>query len=182
MLLRAHHAQHLVSLPLVELRTRVLDAAPLDDHDVELLDHVLQTRLLDAVRELGDPAAVREVHAALVRAVPPSVRRALPERWQARWRGFTDLLDTRLGQLRQQDPAAVRRRRHVRPFLDAVQVAPKTQQELAELLGVSKATVSRLASVLEDHDLIRRERVGRENLVTATTRPRTERLMTAMLA
>ena len=52
------------------------------------------------------------------------------------------------------------------PILEALAQGPMTQAQLSERLGVTPGRVSQLLSVMEEAQLVRRERKGRESVVT----------------
>lgn len=168
MKLREISPHYLTGLDPAELRRLVL--ALCDEHepnelDARRLDHVLRTKVLDALRHANDPSALTTLHDELVTALPKRLRRALPPSWDARWRGITDVMQARIGQLQSLDREAVLQRPHAQELLDALDEGELSQQELVHRLSTSKASVSRLVAALEDHGHVERIAVGREKRV-----------------
>jgi DNA-binding transcriptional ArsR family regulator len=166
--LRETSPHHLSALDVAELRRLVLEFCEEhepDEVDARRLDHVLRTKVLDALRHASDPSVLTTLHDDLARALPKRLRRQLPPAWDARWRGITDLLQTRIGQLQSLDAEAVLHRPLAQELLRALGDGDCSQQELVRQLDTSKATVSRLVAVLEDHGLVERIAVGREKRV-----------------
>ena len=133
----------LILMPAAEIRALALASHPIADHEAGLLDHVLRTRAIDVLLSTHDPSDLAERHDELVRMIPYRVRASLPE-WGLRWKGITDLLQARIGQLQERDAKAARRRLSV----------PPTCREAAQRLGT--VTVDHgLAVRLADGSVVR---------------------------
>ena len=104
----------LILMPSAEIRALALASHPIAGHEADLLDHVLRTRVIDVLFSTHDPSVLAERHGELVRMIPHRVRASLPE-WGLRWKGITDLLQARIGQLQNLDAEAVRWRLSVPP-------------------------------------------------------------------
>ena len=165
--LRETSPHHLSALDVAELRHLVLEFCEEhepDEVDAQRLDHVLRTKVLDALRHASDPAVLTALHDDLVKALK-RLRRQLPPAWDARWCGITDLLQTRIGQLQSLNAGAVLRRPLAQELLYTLEDGDCSQQELVRQLATSKATVSRLVAALEDHGLVEHIAAGRKKLV-----------------
>ena len=104
----------LILMPSAEIRALALASHPIAGHEAGLLDHVLRARAIDVLLSTHDPSDLAVRHDELVRMIPRRVRADHPD-WGLRWKGITDLLQTRIGQLQDRDAKAARRRLSVPP-------------------------------------------------------------------
>jgi Winged helix-turn-helix DNA-binding len=152
----------LLERPLAEYGRLLREAESLPAESVEAVDYAachMVVRLL--VRAAGDEELVA-AYDDLRRLAPVSRETELAS-WIPRWRGFADLLDTRLAMLSTRDPEVVLRRAHAPAILELVQREPGlTQAEVGQRLGLKPANLSRILGMLEAHELIERRNLGRE--------------------
>lgn len=124
-----------------------------------------------AIARPNDQQGIAELQRLIHHALHPLAATPVPpESYQARWQGFSDLLEARRLELAHADPAALLRRRNVKEILDAIAVAGGTleQARIAEQLDVSAGRVTQLVSLMESHGLLTRQRHGRDNRLSTT--------------
>ena len=154
---------------LSQLFEAVRAIEPWTERHAEVLDYVYRGRVARALDRRSGGDELRELHehirraAALVRS-----ETQLEEAWAARWRGYAAVLDARMGAIATQNPSAVLSRAHVQAVLDLLGEAGETgiaQADIQDRLKLSKANLTRVLGLMEDHDLIERRKVGRDKQV-----------------
>ncbi len=159
----------LLDRSLEEYATLIRQADEILPEHLEAVDYAVRHTVLRLfIRSAGGAAGEEElekVHDGLRRLVPVARESELAP-WLPRWRAFADLIESRLAVLDNQDPAAVRSLAHSSAILDLVGRKPGLKQsDIGERLHLKPANLSRILNVLEAHELIERQSVGRERRV-----------------
>lgn len=142
----------------------------------QVLEYAYCERLLKLVRTGAPLEQLREFNEHLAQVVHPA-RRALLEGlgkpYFTRWSMLRALLEMRIESLRSDLPAQVLNREHVRDILARVRSAGElSQQQLLEQLGLGKANLSRILSLMEANELIDKLPRGSTNMITLGVRGR----------
>jgi DNA-binding Lrp family transcriptional regulator len=83
-----------------------------------------------------------------------------------RWSAYLDLVDSQLTMSRRRPPETLMRRTHVRDILERVlDGRARTQRDIQTQLHLKEANASRILKLMEQAQLIRRRKVGRENQI-----------------
>jgi transcriptional regulator with XRE-family HTH domain len=142
----------------------------------QVLEYAYCERLLKLVRTGAPLEEFRQFNAHLAQVVHPA-RRALLDGLEkpyfTRWSMLRSLVEMRLESLRSDIPPQVLQREHVRDILAHVRKQGElTQQQLGEALGLGKANLSRILSLLEANELIDKLPRGNTNVITLGYRGR----------
>lgn len=175
--LRESDPVELASIEFDALLASVENAGELDEGTARVLDFALRRRCLDALRA---PHPSNEELTELSRGISRILRpqrvtqlAQLEGQFAARWLALRDLIDDRLRSAQEADPKRVLDRDHVRPALlwvheQTCSGEDASQVDLREHLGLRKANLTRLVSLMVEHGLLTRRRVGKENQLALT--------------
>jgi DNA-binding transcriptional ArsR family regulator len=156
----------LLDRSLEDYATLLRQAGELLPEYLEAVDYAVRHTVLRLFIRSAEEEELEKAHDALRRLVPVT-REAELASWLPRWRGFADLIESRLAVLANQDPTAVRSLAHSSAILALVGNEPGLKQsEIGKRLGLKPANLSRILNVLEAHELIERQSVGRERRVS----------------
>lgn len=139
----------------------------------EVLDYVYQARLLQLLDQNRSETDLEEMAKHLRRVLHPRNRRHLEKlqsNFHARWETYRDLLENRIGVLRDRNPIGLFKKVHVISILRLIlelkeHTAEISQQQIAERLGLKKANLSRILSLMETSGLIERHLQGRNKYI-----------------
>lgn len=158
-------ASELLARPLEDFAELLRSGDGLTDEHLEAIDYALRHSVVDHLVRGASEDELAGVYDPLRRMIPVELETELSE-WRLRWRGFADLVDTRLADLAARDPERARRLAHADRILGLVEERPgMTQSEIGEELDLGASNLSRILGVLEAHELIQRRTVGREKRV-----------------
>lgn len=151
--------------PLTRLHCETLDRVYLTRVDAALWRRARSEDLLALSRHLSD--VCRPVLRKRLDPLDPAL---VP-----RWLGLRDLVEHRLDVLKQREGLHVLARDHVLAILTEVCATQEiAQAHLESKFRLRPANLTRILNLMEDADLLRRSRVGKENLVQATEQGRLE--------
>lgn len=155
----------LLDRSLEEYATMLRQSGEMLPEHLEAVDYAVRHTVLRLFIRSAGEEELEVAHDALRRLVPVA-RESELEPWLPRWRAFADLIEARLAVLDNQDPAAVKSFAHSSAILDLAGREPGLKQsDIGKRLGLKPANLSRILSVLEAHELIERQSVGRERRV-----------------
>lgn len=165
----------LATADLVDLLEAVQGAGSLDERAAEALDFALRQRCLEALRT-GDREELTELSGGISRILHPRRVTELAEfeaPFAARWSAWRDLVDDRVSTLDEARPKQMLEREHVRKALEWVSSVAQsrrapTQADLRTHLGLRKANLTRLVTLLVEHGLLTRSRAGKVNKLALT--------------
>lgn len=148
-----------------ELLGALRQAKSLTPERAVALDHVLRQWTLRALARSGDPEGLLQLD-ELVYLAGERLDAQAPgaAELRSRWRAFRDLLESK--RLAIAGAGRASRLLHADRVLELLDRGPMTQSALSQALGVTPARVSQILAVMEEGGRIRREKKGRENLVT----------------
>ncbi|HYO68938.1 MAG TPA: MarR family transcriptional regulator [Archangium sp.] len=163
-------------IPLDDILAAVRSRKQWSERMAQVLEYAYCERLLKLVRTGAPIEQFRELNEHLAQVVHP-VRRAMLEGldkpYFTRWSLLRALLEMRIESLRSELPQHVLEREHVRDILARVRKAGElSQQQLGEELGLGKANLSRILSLMEANELIDKLPRGSTNLITLGVRGR----------
>ena len=131
------------------------------------LDHVLRQWTLRALARSGDPEGLLQLdELAYLASERLDGQADSTAALRNRWRAFRDLLESKRLAIAGAQAGRPSRLLHADKVLELLNSGPMAQSALRERLGVTAARVSQILAVMEESGLIRREKKGRENLVT----------------
>jgi DNA-binding MarR family transcriptional regulator len=163
-------------IPLADILTAVRGTRQWSERMARVLEYAYCERLLKLVRTGASLEQFRELNEHLAQVVHP-VRRAqldgLDKPYFTRWSLLRSLVEMRIESLRSEIPQQVLEREHVRDILARVREAGElSQQQLGDALGLGKANLSRILSMLEANELIDKLPRGNTNVITLGVRGR----------
>jgi len=163
-------------IPLADILAAVRERKQWSERMAQVLEYAYCERLLKLVRTGAPMEQFEELARHLALVVHP-IRKAMMEGLEkpyfTRWSLLRTLLEMRMESLRSDIPQQVLQREHVRDILAHVSEARElTQQQLGEKLGLGKANLSRILSLMEANELIDKLPKGNTNVITLGYRGR----------
>jgi DNA-binding transcriptional ArsR family regulator len=131
------------------------------------LDHVFRQWTLRALGRPDDTDGLLELDETVYLAserLEPGMEGI--ETIRNRWRAFRDLLESKRLVVEAAGSGKAMRLLHAERVLELLEAGPVAQSDLLEKLAVTAPRVSQILGVMEAGGLIRRQRRGKENLVT----------------
>ncbi len=163
--LLANGPGELLDRSLEDYATLLRQPGELRPEHLRAIDYAVRHKVLRLLARSADAEELEEAFDGLRRLAPVAREQELAS-WLPRWRAFADLIESRLAVLDNQDPAAVISLAHSSAILDLVGNEPGLKQsDIGKRLGLKPANLSRILNVLEGHELIERQSVGRERRV-----------------
>ena len=139
---------------------------PLSDSALGTLDHVLRQWTLRALVRAADTEGLLTLDdlAALgLKALPGG---AEGERLRTRWQVFRDLLESKRLAIHGRESGRARQLLHSGRIVELLATGPQRQSELQAALDLSPQRLSQVLAVMEEGGLVRRERQGKEKIVS----------------
>lgn len=170
----------LASAEFDELLAAVESADVLDGRAAANLDFALRRRCLESLRSTRPSDELTELSRGISRILHPRRVAQLAQQdepYAARWSALRDLVDDRLRSVQEATPAHVLEREHVRHALRWIHEQSSrgnstSQADLREHLGLRKPNLTRLVTLMVEHGLLTRSRMGKVNQLALTDESR----------
>ena len=151
-----------------------LKGVPEWDEDLfNTLDYLYRHRLLRLLcgQAGSDHLRVYRDHLSALLEILGSRDPKVSSRLIGRWPAYVDLVDSQLAVNRNRPFETLLRRTHVREILERVlDGRVRTQRDIQTQLQLKEANASRILKLMEQAQLIRRQKIGRENRIEVGAR------------